>query len=197
MNLVMLMKWWRQPARDRTIETIYGAIVAQARNPVFYARYGVPDTVEGRFDMIVLHLFLYLHRVSGPAFQAGVGQPLFDRFCADLDGNLREMGIGDLSVPKRMQKFGEAFYGRSAAYAKALMENDREAAAVALSRNVYGRETPTTDVRELSTYMFAAAQALRNTDDARLQRGEFSFPSPQSVAEKGHRSDGAQHAEHE
>jgi cytochrome b pre-mRNA-processing protein 3 len=192
----MLMKWWRQPSRDRTIETIYGAIVAQARNPAFYDQYGVPDTFEGRFDLLVMHLFLYLHRVSGPNFRAGVGQPVFDLFCADLDGNLREMGVGDLTVPKRMQKFGEAFYGRSEAYAKALAGNDRDAAAAALARNVYGREQPTADVVMLSDYFFEAAQMLRETGEAHLQNGQFSFPVPR-YSKQGGRSDGGErHAEH-
>ncbi len=110
-NLSMFLKWWRQPSRDRNIDTIYGVIVAQARQPVFYTGYGVPDTVEGRFDMIVLHLFLYIRRTSGRVTESDAAQPLFDRFCADLDGNLREMGVGDLTVPKRMQKFA----GRSTA----------------------------------------------------------------------------------
>jgi len=187
----MLMKWWRQPTRDSTIEAIYGVIVAQAREPLFYAQYKVPDTVEGRFDMLVLHLFLYLRRLSGPGFQDGVGQPLFDRFCSDLDGNLREMGIGDISVPKRMQKFGRAFYGRSTAYAKALAAGDRAAGAVALARNVFGLETPTQGVFLLTDYMFEAAQALQEADDGQLERGQFTFPVPRPLAATEAASDDA------
>jgi cytochrome b pre-mRNA-processing protein 3 len=177
----MLLKWWRQPSRDRNIETIYGVIVAQARRPAFYAQYGVPDTVEGRFDMIVLHLFLYIRRVSEPDSGSGAGQPLFDRFCADLDGNLREMGVGDLSVPKRMQKFAEAFYGRSAAYEKALGASDSGATALAIARNIFGRETPTPGARLMAEYMMATAEALHQMDDVTLERGQFAFPAPKVV----------------
>ena len=104
----------RTPSRG-TIETIYGMIVAQAREPLFYQSLGVPDTVNGRFDMVVLHLWMVLRQLKRLGDSSNLAQALFDRFCSDMDHNLRELGTGDLAVPKRMQEFGEAFYGRSAA----------------------------------------------------------------------------------
>ncbi len=87
----------------------------KARLPAFYTDFGVPDTVEGRFDMLVLHLVLLLRRLGQETeLRRSFGQDLFDAFCRDLDANLREMGVGDLAVPKRMQRFAEAFYGRQA-----------------------------------------------------------------------------------
>ena len=109
----------RIPSRG-TIEAIYGMIVTQAREPLFYRDFGVPDTVNGRFDLLVLHLWMVLRRLKPIEGGAGLAQTLFDRFCDDMDANLREMGVGDLTVPKRMQAFGEAFYGRAAAYDLAL-----------------------------------------------------------------------------
>src|ERR1700684_1752570 len=99
-----------------TIEAIYGMIVTQAREPLFYRDLTVPDTVNGRFDLLVLHLWLVRRRLRTAEEAAGLSQALFDRFCNDMDDNLREMGVGDLTVPKRMQAFGEAFYGRAVAY---------------------------------------------------------------------------------
>src|SRR3974390_245218 len=90
-----------RPANS-TIDVLYGAIVAQARLPSFYLIYGVPDTVEGRFDMIVMHLALVLRRLARERELGSLGQGVFDRFCRDMDHNLREMGVGDLSVPKHM-----------------------------------------------------------------------------------------------
>ena len=119
----------RIPLRD-TIEAIYGMIVTQAREPLFYRDLGVPDTVNGRFDLLVLHLWMVLRRLRAEG-GAALCQALFDRFCEDMDANLREMAVGDLTVPKRMQAFGEAFYGRSAAYDLAIA-NDREALAPGL-----------------------------------------------------------------
>ena len=99
----------RDRGERRTIEAIYGMIVTQARRPEFYAELGVPDTVSGRFDMVVLHLWIVLHRLRRVASAGHLAQGLFDHFCNDMDANLREMGVGDLTVPKRMQSFGEAF----------------------------------------------------------------------------------------
>jgi cytochrome b pre-mRNA-processing protein 3 len=83
---------------------LYGAIVAQARSPSFYRDYGVPDTVGGRLDMIILHLVLLLARLKGESAQAAaLGQHVFDAFCRDIDDNFREMGVGDLAVPREMR----------------------------------------------------------------------------------------------
>ena len=89
-----------------TIETIYGMIVTQAREPLFYRDFGVLDTVNGRFDLLVLHLWMVLRRMKPIATGAELSQALFDRFCEDMDANLREMGVGDVTVPKRMRAFG-------------------------------------------------------------------------------------------
>src|SRR6476661_10185181 len=85
-------------ASHRTIEAIYGMIVTQAREPLFYRDLGVPDTVNGRFDLIVLHLWMVLRRLGEIADMAQLAQALFDRFCADMDDKLREVAIGDLAV---------------------------------------------------------------------------------------------------
>ena len=160
----------------RTIEAIYGTIVAQAREPAFYTDCGVPDTVDGRFDMVVLHLWMVLGRLR--EFQNGqdLSQRLFDHFCADMDDNLREMGVGDLTVPKRMQAFGEAFYGRSAAYDSALHAGEEELVA-ALNRNILnGRAID--NARRLAAYVKAAMSALAEFDENRFVAGTWQFPSP-------------------
>jgi cytochrome b pre-mRNA-processing protein 3 len=174
----MLLKWLRRASPSDTIEVIYGAIVAQARLPAFYAECGVPDTVEGRFDMIVLHLFLLLRRLNGgSAEQRRLAQALMERFCSDLDANLREMGVGDLTVPKKMQKFAEAFYGRSAAYEHALLAGDRNAASAAIARNVFAQDFPSLGARYLADYMFEAGAALANATDDAIGQARFAFPA--------------------
>jgi len=123
---------------DDTIARLYGTIVAQARAPAFYQIYGVPDTVGGRLEMIMLHTVLLLRRLEGepPPIRA-LGQGLFDRFCRDMDDSMRELGVGDLAVPGNMRRIGEAFYGRQAAYREALAAADDERLAAALQRNVF------------------------------------------------------------
>src|SRR5262245_6784146 len=121
-----------------TITALYGAIVAQARRPRFYEDYAVPDTVLGRFDMVLLHAVLVLRRLrAGEARDHALAQELFDAFCRDMDHNLREMGISDQGVPREMRRVGEAFYGRAQAYDTALADDDDTALGEALARNVY------------------------------------------------------------
>jgi cytochrome b pre-mRNA-processing protein 3 len=160
------------PSRG-TIETIYGMIVAQAREPLFYQSYGVPDTVNGRFEMIVLHLWMVLREIRKIPDGSGFSQSLFDYFCSDLDANLRELGVGDLTVPKRMQAFGEAFYGRAAAYDESLAAGP-EPLAKALTRNVlngFGLENG----RQLADYVDQALDGLKRTSETQLRGGNWRF----------------------
>jgi cytochrome b pre-mRNA-processing protein 3 len=137
---------------------------------------GVPDTVDGRFDLLVLHLWMVLRRLRPVEGGAALCQALFDRFCGDMDANLREMGVGDLAVPKRMQAFGEAFYGRSAAYDLAIADSP-EALAQALRKNILdGGQIE--NARRLAWYAEAATSALAGLDDVAVQRASWRFPSP-------------------
>lgn len=169
---------FRKPrvAPQGTIEAIYGMIVTQAREPAFYRELGVPDTVNGRFDMLLLHLWIVLQRLKSAESGTELSQALFDHFCIDMDDNLREMGVGDLTVPKRMQAFGEAFYGRSAAYDRALTESS-EALAQALCKNILNGEG-IENARQLARYSLATIAAVAAVDTAALLQGAWTFPSP-------------------
>ncbi len=179
----MILARFRRNSQARTIHALYGAIVAQARSVAFYADYRVPDTVEGRFDLIVLHLVLLLNRLDRRAEAGrGLGQELFDAFCRDLDANLREMGVGDLAVPKRMQAFAEAFYGRQAAYLAALDAADQRVFEKALARNIFPAGDDSGAV-QLARYARAAVTRLDAQDDGALIRGEVVFPSAEAFVE--------------
>jgi cytochrome b pre-mRNA-processing protein 3 len=171
----MIFGLFRRPSGPATL---YGAIVAQSRQPLFYRAFGVPDTVEGRFDMIILHLALLTRRLGrdGEAGR-GLAQDVFDLFCRDMDGNLREMWVGDLAVPKRMRGFAEAFYGRRAAYEAALADGDEETLAAALARNVCGRAADA-GARALATYVHAAVHALDAHTGEDFAGGTLAFPAP-------------------
>lgn len=162
-----------RPGSENTIGTIYGMIVTSAREPAFYDRYGVPDTVDGRFDLVVLHLWMVLRRLGADMDSRNLAQGVFDHFCSDMDANLREMGVSDMTVPKRMQAFGQAFYGRSAAYDTALAEG-HEALARALDKNVFnGRDLER--ARRLANYVEASVEKLATVDAAALSGGQRPF----------------------
>lgn len=123
------------------MELVYGDIVAAARLPELYAAMGAPDTLMGRFGALALHVALVLRRLRAlPPPADRLAQDLVDRFFADLDSALREIGIGDVSVPKKVRALGEAFYGRAAAYDAALAEDaPPHALEEALARNLLDR----------------------------------------------------------
>lgn len=159
-------------------------IVAQARSPSFYRGYGVPDTVDGRLDMIVLHLVLVLRQLSNApdAPPAPIGQQLFDRFCQDIDDNFREMGVGDLKVPKEMRRVAKAFYGRAKVYESALAAGDEDALAVAIARNLFGAAEPSLGARRMAAYMRQAVHRLDAQAPDALEHGELDFPDPETLA---------------
>jgi cytochrome b pre-mRNA-processing protein 3 len=165
-----------QAALRGTIEAIYGMIVTQTREPLFYRDLGVPDTVNGRFDLLVLHLWIVLRRFKPLEGGVPLSQALFDRFCEDMDANLREMGVGDITVPKRMRAFGEAFYGRVAAYDVAL-DQGQEPLAQALCKNILNGED-IAKARRLAIYAEKAMASLAAIDEAALLGPVWTFPSP-------------------
>ena len=180
----MILRPFRRSLDTGNIASLYGAIVAQARLPAFYVEFGVPDTIEGRFDLLVLHLVLVLRRLSRAGERGrAVGQQLFDAFCRDLDGNLREMGVGDLAVPKRMRTFGEAFYGRQAAYLAVLEAENPADFENALSRNILQAEGIDHRAVCLARYGRAAARQLDAQQDAALFGGAMDFPDPEAFAD--------------
>lgn len=173
---------FRRNRRNPTIDALYGTIVAQARSPSFYRGYGVPDTVAGRLDMIILHLVLLLRRLAAPSGAAQpIGQQVFDRFCRDIDDNLREMGVGDLAVPKQMRRVAEAFHGRARAYENALAVEGEDALAAALARNVFAAAEPPLGAWRLAAYMRETARRLADQATDALVRAEPDFPDPDAV----------------
>lgn len=184
----------RRRRLDGPATAIYGALVAQARAPGFYRALGVPDTPEGRFEMIALHAFLVLNRLKRPdtARTAGdgeLGQALFDLMFTDMDRNLREMGIGDLGVAKRVKALARGFYGRIAAYDRGL--EDGEGLEEALVRNVYGGRAPGGAAVALAAYTMASLGTLRRLSLEDIRSGTLAFaPVPGPLPEQA--EDGAE-----
>lgn len=176
----MLARFFRRG--DRYPRALYASIVDQARQPAFYAVIGVPDTLDGRFDMIVLHLSAVVDRLRNPDRSIDIhGQNLFDLFVVDMEQNLRQMGVGDLSVPKKMKKIGQSFYGRFGAYTHATGEVDL---AAAIGRNVFpgdGEVRPA--ARALAHYYSAARAALATHDLDAILAGRIAWPGIPDLAD--------------
>lgn len=175
----MILRFFRRDDGRATIERLYGAIVAQSRNPAFYTDFGVPDTIAGRFEMILVHAFALFHRLKNePEEHRAIGQRVFDAFCRDMDSNLREMGVGDLTVPKKMKKVAEAFYGRAGVYDAALAADGDGNLEAALLRNVYASAPERADeARRLGAYMRRLVGTLAGQPFDRFAAGEIAFPA--------------------
>jgi cytochrome b pre-mRNA-processing protein 3 len=156
----MILNLFRKnPAAD-AVYAVYTAIVAQSRQPVFYADWGIPDTVTGRFDMISLHLALLFYRLRTEGARArDFSQAVFDLFFKDMDRSLREMGIGDLAVPKKIQKMGGAFFGLLRGLGAAMDAVDAASLQGLLIRNVY-EGGDATGAPLLAAYLQAESQRL-------------------------------------
>lgn len=167
---------------DPTLEPAdlaYDRVVAQARRPAFFLAGGVPDTLDGRYELICLHAFLYLNRLKREG-QPGkaLGQSFFDRMFVDFDRGLREMGTGDLSVGRQIKRMAQGFYGRIQAYETGLAGTD-EALKAALTRNLYGTVAdPIAALDAMARYFRNAAAALRRQDSASVLLGRVAFPAP-------------------
>lgn len=159
-----------------TIEAIYGMIVTQVREPLFYRDLGVPDTVNGRFDLLLLHLWMVLRHLRTIEGGAELAQAVFDHFCADMDANLREMAVGDLTVPKKMRALAEAFYGRVAAYDLALADST-DALAKAIDRNIFDGGDAA-NARRLAAYAQATIGSVEREGDIGQFMRVWKFPQP-------------------
>lgn len=166
----------RNPVHDAAV-LAYSRVVEQARQPVFFADHGVPDTLDGRFELICLHAFLYLHRLKREQDRgAAIGQAFFDEMFGDFDRSLREMGTGDLSVGRQVQRMAEAFYGRIQAYERGLADGPG-ALGSALARNLYGTapKAPDDDLAAISDYIHRQIEFLAEQNSAPLLAGDVRF----------------------
>lgn len=159
---------------------LYNTVVEHSRNPYFYLHTHVADNLDGRFDLIVLHLVLTLRRlqdIKDPAFSS----ELQDRFFRDMDRNLREMGVGDISVPKKIKKMGEAFMGRSKVYSAALDTPSNDDLIAALKRNITAAEAKELGAVTIANYTRAQMAHLNTIADDDLRSGMIHLLTPQDA----------------
>jgi len=158
-------------------DALYDEIVATARQSVPYSHWNVPDTPLGRFEMLSLMMFLFLHRIKGQGKAAdALGQELADTFFLDVDHSLRELGISDMGVPKRMKKLTRMFYGRVTSYEAAIDAGDEKALQAALMRNIRPEDKDWPESAGLASYMMQIAGALGAQDNEQILSGRVVFP---------------------
>ncbi len=176
-----MLTWLKQRGdQRRTARALYGSIVTQARHPVFYASWGVPDTAEGRFEMLAMHLVLVLRRLDrSDAVEAQVPRMLNEAFVVDVDDALRELAVGDLAVPRQVKHAVAVLHDRHVLYGGALEDGDDRRLADAIS----ARLGTLKDARDLDTaaicaYLREAAQTIDQADRAALNSGRLGWPQP-------------------
>ncbi|HWK64933.1 MAG TPA: ubiquinol-cytochrome C chaperone family protein [Rhizobiaceae bacterium] len=172
----------RSSANRIIVDHLYAKIVAAARQPDLYSEWHVPDTPLGRFEMVGLHLFLILHRVRGEQGAIrDVAQDLTDEFFRDVEHSIRELGISDPGVPKRMKRLARMFYGRVVSYGDAIDAGDRQSLADAIARNVQPDVDDWPEADRLAGYVMAAAEGLAALTTDAILEGSAEFPAPLSA----------------
>lgn len=175
----MILSVFRKKPDARAVKKVYASIVAQSRQKNFYAHWNVPDSVNGRFDMISLHLCLLLRRLkTSEKSEREFSQSVFDLFFKDMDRSLREMGAGDMAVPKRIQKMGELFYGMLASITDALDNDDGAALRQALVRNIYDGEEPS-GLDNMTQYVLRMVDHLNGLELDTILAGDLDLQIPQ------------------
>lgn len=161
----------------------YELLTSAARHPVFYTDYEVPDTVMGRFELLSVVMILFFRRTrSSVTSGQELAQEIVDAFFEDIDYSIRELGIGDNSVPKRMKKLAGMFYGRLESYASAMDGNDRVALAAALRRNIYPKaEEGAASMAALADWMMTAEAHLAAVAEAEIATGSATLPLPATL----------------
>ncbi|MFM9845014.1 MAG: ubiquinol-cytochrome C chaperone family protein [Dongiaceae bacterium] len=171
-----ILQLFRRRRPNEAAKQLHLTIVTQARQPAFYTALGVPDTLDGRFELIALHGFLVMHRLKADPAGIGLARDLAETIFDDLDASLREMGAGDLGVGKRVKKMGEAFYGRVAAYDAGLATGGD--LADALRRNLYGTARPSAEtLAAAETYVRNCSSVLKNYSISDFSTGRPGFPA--------------------
>jgi cytochrome b pre-mRNA-processing protein 3 len=168
---------------ERVGFALYGAAVAAARDPFLYETLHAPDTLDGRFDLVALHAFLLIHRLQdAPAPGPALAQAVFDAMFSDMDNNLREIGVSDLSIGKRVRAMWEAFHGRSKAYADAIGAANYPALQAALERNIWRGSAPADAAVRLARLVVCQVAHLENQPLTALATGQVRFLPAEEAA---------------
>jgi cytochrome b pre-mRNA-processing protein 3 len=178
---VAMFAWLsRRLDRHRNARELYGSIVTQARAPIFYAAWGVPDTVQGRFEMLVLHVCVVLDRLQQEAAPGGeLARAVTEAFIADMDASMREMTFGDLAVPREIARTAAALFDRHSAYQRLLKARQEAPLSQSLATQMaYLGAGTRLDTARLAHYILEAADRLGRQPGSELLAGRLGWPVP-------------------
>lgn len=180
--MLFLRRFLRDEQLEAAAAVVYGSFASQARQPVFYLSFGVPDTVDGRFEMVCLHAFLVFRRLKGQGTEIDrLTQATYDVMFKEMDMALRELGAADLGVGKRIKHMTESLNGRIQVYEQALSASDAAILNDALRRNLYGTVTVSdAALTAMTAYIRETASTLTAQNVARVAAGQIQFPSANS-----------------
>ena len=176
-----MLRWlFGSRANEKIVERLYMAVMQGARHPLLFVEGGVPDTLEGRFDCLTLHIVLVLRRLKDlPPPAQDLAADLVDRLFLGFDQALREIGVGDVTIPKRMKTMASAFAGRAKAYEQAFLGGSADLAEV-LARNLVTQPLSEAQRRFWTGYLSASSNRLEMLDFASLTSTATLFPEPES-----------------
>lgn len=173
-----LKSMFRKDNDEVAVRAVYGVIVEQARKAAFYGAAAVPDTPKGRFAMVAMHAFLAMDRLGSEPLARNFSQALFDLMFEDMDRNLREMGVGDLSVGKKVKGLAQHFYAMAAACKEGL-KGGGDTLDAPLRQFVYQDEEPAEGaLAALAGYIRASVALLAEQDAVAIAAGKIAFATP-------------------
>ena len=169
------------PRKDPIPQKLYGAVVAQSRNPLFYTDFGFEDSAMGRFNLLALHMFLLSRRLvrEDSEITASLNQEIFDAFTFELDVALRELGVGDPTVPKRKKKMVRSFYGQVEDFAAPMDNDNKQQLSIAVFKRFYNNnQKQRSNADKVAAYVSQAGKILDSQIVEVILKGDLSWPDP-------------------
>ena len=186
--ITVLKRLFAGSGREDQVARCYALMVEQARRPEFYLECGVPDSLDGRYEMLALHAFLVAHRLKRQGEAARLfSRDLFEAMIADMDRVVREMGVADMGVPPRVKRMAKGFNGRIHAYDQGVAAEGEAALLAALDNNLFGTvlEPAPQALARMAAYLRLGVAELAAQPLEALLAGDVRFPALPPVGEGG------------
>ncbi|MBL41321.1 MAG: hypothetical protein CMM49_01530 [Rhodospirillaceae bacterium] len=172
--LYFINRFFSKTKQQKLAENVFKLIVSQSRKKIFYTKLSVPDTIDGRFELIVLHTYLVVRCLKNTKYKKNFGRDIMTKLFDDFDLSLRELGVGDMGMGRKIKVMADSFYGRCKAYEEGLKLGDKELEA-AITRNIYGGKIEREVASILVDYVKSEAKYIENLSFEEINYGKFNF----------------------